>query len=160
MPVGPDTVFELASLTKQFTAAAIMLLVEAGCVRLDDPLVGHIAYPVPAKWDGITVRLLLTRTAGLAAEEIGFAALAAGRVVKTSSPEQMWTPVRLSTGAVHPYGFGWEITEQRGHRQIPHGGITGTEYARFPDDGLTRSILVFGERVPHDGRARRRPAPA
>src|SRR5678816_3884439 len=36
VPVTPDTVFELASVTKQFTAAAIMLLVEEGGLALDD----------------------------------------------------------------------------------------------------------------------------
>jgi hypothetical protein len=29
-----------------------------------------------------------------------------------------------------------------GHRMISHGGITGTEYSRFPDDGLTVIILT------------------
>src|SRR5262249_45404543 len=37
VPVTPDTAFELASVTKQFTATAIMLLVEEGKVKLDDP---------------------------------------------------------------------------------------------------------------------------
>ena len=36
--VTPDTVFELASITKQFTATAIMLLVEEGKVGLDDTI--------------------------------------------------------------------------------------------------------------------------
>jgi D-alanyl-D-alanine carboxypeptidase len=272
VPVGPETVFELASLTKQFTATAIMLLVEAGRVGLDDPIGDHIAYPMPAKWDGITVRHLLTHTAGLAGLATGFAALsagpprldistlvmfdaatkdpmssrpgtawqysdvgyfllgmvierasgrryqdfltdhfflplgmnatsvpdrsviiknraagytlrdgevvhirrnqqvelssyvgvystvqdlakwenalAAGRVVKASSLEQMWTPVQTSTGSTHPYGFGWEVKEQRGHRLITHAGITGTEYARFPDDGLTVIVLTnLGNRI-------------
>src|SRR2546423_13927715 len=42
VPVTPDTVFELASVTKQFTAAAIMSLIEEGKVQLDDPLPWHL----------------------------------------------------------------------------------------------------------------------
>ena len=40
-PVTPDTVFELASVTKQFTAAGIMLLVEEGKLGLDDAISRH-----------------------------------------------------------------------------------------------------------------------
>jgi len=45
--VTPDTVFELASVTKQFTAAAIMKLVEEGRVRLDDPLSAYVSGTPP-----------------------------------------------------------------------------------------------------------------
>jgi CubicO group peptidase (beta-lactamase class C family) len=37
-PITPDTCFLLGSLTKQFTAMAVMLLVERGQLRYDDPL--------------------------------------------------------------------------------------------------------------------------
>ena len=77
VPVTPDTVFELASVTKQFTATAIMLLVEEGKVGLDDPI-PHYLSNTPDAWQGITVRHLLTHTAGLASPETGFRALYAG----------------------------------------------------------------------------------
>jgi CubicO group peptidase (beta-lactamase class C family) len=63
VPATPDTVFELASVTKQFTASAIMLLVEDGKVRLDDPITAHLP-SAPARWTSITVRHLLTHTGG------------------------------------------------------------------------------------------------
>src|SRR5213592_2563253 len=75
VPVTPDTVFELASVTKQFTATAIMLLVEEGKLGIDDAIGAYLPSP-PQKWTGITVRHLLTHTAGLASLETGFAALA------------------------------------------------------------------------------------
>lgn len=271
VPATPDTVFELASVTKQFTATAVMLLVEEGKINLDDP-VGRYLDGTPEAWKGITVRRLLTHTAGLASLEEGFkalyeggvrlnyttaqmfeaakkdplsfapgerwqysdvgyfllgmivekasgqgyrdfvserffkplgmtstsvldqwaiikhraagytlrdgrlaqirrvvqtelpshygifstvrdlakweAALAAGRVVKPSSLEQMWTPVRLNSGASYTYGFGWELGERRGHRMITHTGITGTEYTRFPDERLTVVVLTnLGVRI-------------
>jgi CubicO group peptidase (beta-lactamase class C family) len=63
-PVTRDTVFELGSLTKQFTAAAVMLLVEDGRLRLDDGITTHLR-EVPAAWRAITVRHLLTHSSGL-----------------------------------------------------------------------------------------------
>lgn len=65
VPVTPDTVFELASVTKQFTATAIMSLVEEGKIKLDDPIMKYLPGS-PQKWIGITIRHLLTHTAGLA----------------------------------------------------------------------------------------------
>ncbi|PYO75100.1 MAG: serine hydrolase [Gemmatimonadetes bacterium] len=36
--------------------------------------------------------------------------------------EASWTPVRLNSGGTYPYGFGWQITQQRGFRRIGHSG--------------------------------------
>jgi CubicO group peptidase (beta-lactamase class C family) len=271
VPVTPDTVFELASVTKQFTAAGIMLLVEEGKLGLDDAISRHLS-GTPDNWNGITVRHLLTHTAGLASlaqgfrslyvggvkinyttaqmfdaatkDPISFApgeryqysdvgyfllgmilekasgqtyrtfmterffkplgmtttsildqwavvrnraagytlrdgkhinirrvaqtelpshygifstvndlvrwdnALAAGKVVKASSLEQMWTAVRLNDGTTHGYGFGWVLARRGNHRHITHTGITGTQYSRFPDDGLTVIVLTnLGRRL-------------
>ena len=63
-PVTPDTVFDLASLTRLFTAFAVELLAEDGMVALDDRVGAHLAN-VPAAWSGITLRHLLTHTADL-----------------------------------------------------------------------------------------------
>jgi CubicO group peptidase (beta-lactamase class C family) len=265
VPVIPDTVFELASVTKQFTATAIMSLVEDGKLQLDDPIPWHLPR-APETWKGITVRHLLTHTSGLPGLEDNFKtlraggartnyttaqlfdaaakdaltfgpgdrfqysdvgyfllgmmietasgqryrdfldarffkplgmtstsvldhwkilkhraagytirenqlvnirrvvqselpswggvfssvkdlvtwdrALAAGKVVKSSTLAQMWTPVRLNYGGTYPYGLGWFVDERRGHRWISHAGITGTELSRFPDDGLTVIVLT------------------
>src|SRR5688572_7498528 len=59
-----NTAFQIASVTKQFTAAAVMMLVEEGKLKLDDPL-GKYVTDVPAKWSGITVRQLLNQTSGI-----------------------------------------------------------------------------------------------
>lgn len=60
-PLATSTVFAIGSLTKQFTAAAVLQLVDAGKVKLDEPVttyVPHLTLPV-------TVRQLLWQTAGL-----------------------------------------------------------------------------------------------
>ncbi len=63
-PVKPDTVFQLQSVTKSFTATGIMLLVEEGKVGLDD-WIGKYLGALPASWSNITVRHLLTHTSGI-----------------------------------------------------------------------------------------------
>jgi CubicO group peptidase (beta-lactamase class C family) len=73
-PVTPDTVFELASVTKQFTATAIMRLYEQGKLKLDDPINKYLP-AAPGKWKDITIRHLLTHTGGIVSLEEGFADL-------------------------------------------------------------------------------------
>ncbi len=63
VPVKPETVFQSGSMGKQFTATAVMMLVEEDKVRLDDP-VTHYIKDGPATWNRVTVRELLSHTAG------------------------------------------------------------------------------------------------
>lgn len=63
VPVKPETIFQSGSMGKQFTAAAVMLLVEDGKLTLDDKLTKHFS-AAPAHWQNITVQHLLTHTAG------------------------------------------------------------------------------------------------
>jgi uncharacterized protein YbbC (DUF1343 family) len=66
VPMTTDTLFDLASLTKPIaTASSIMLLVERGKLRLDDPVARYIPEFAAAGKDKITVRHLLTHTGGL-----------------------------------------------------------------------------------------------
>jgi CubicO group peptidase (beta-lactamase class C family) len=68
-PIGEDTVFRIASITKIFTAIAVMQLWEQGLVDLDAPANDYLrAYkliPAQAKFRPATVRHLLTHTAGI-----------------------------------------------------------------------------------------------
>ena len=63
---GCDTVYDIQSMTKQFTAAAIVKLEEMGELRVSDPISRHLG-PVPPDKQGITLHHLLTHTAGLPA---------------------------------------------------------------------------------------------
>ena len=60
----PESIFQSGSMGKQFTATAIMMLVEAGKVGLEDPLTKYFP-EAPASWKQVTVRELLSHTAGL-----------------------------------------------------------------------------------------------
>jgi CubicO group peptidase (beta-lactamase class C family) len=63
-----QTNYRLASLTKQFTATAIMLLKEDGKLRYDDPIARFLP-DLPPTARGVTIRMLLTHTSGLWAYE-------------------------------------------------------------------------------------------
>ncbi len=63
VPAKPETVYQSGSVGKQFTATAVMMLVEEGKVGLDDPLTKYFADAPPA-WKDVTVRELLSHTAG------------------------------------------------------------------------------------------------
>jgi len=63
-PIGPDTDFRLASFTKQFTAACVMLLVHDGKLHYDDHLT-DIFPEFPAYGKPVTIRNLLNHTSGL-----------------------------------------------------------------------------------------------
>lgn len=59
-----DTVFQIHSATKSFTAMAVMLLVEAGRADLDAPVSRYLE-GAPDRWRGITIRHLLNHTSGI-----------------------------------------------------------------------------------------------
>jgi CubicO group peptidase (beta-lactamase class C family) len=58
---------------------------------------------------------------------------------------QAWTPVRLNNGGEYAYGFGWDLTEQRGHPRIGHTGSWQgfkTALYRYPEFGLSVIVLA------------------
>lgn len=266
VPASEKTVYQLGSITKQFTAVAIMMLIEAGKLNVDEAI-STVLPDLPVSWSGVTVRHLLTHTSGIKSytslphfdtlmgkdvkhadviksvaelplefkpgekwnysntgyyllgmiiekmsgkgygdflqEKIfgplemsatrtndlttiipnraaGYtrrgadvriapvismtwpysagvlvstvtdmakwdAAVGTDKLLKQSSWDLVWTPVKLNDGTTHPYGFGWAVGPENGHRRIEHGGgIPGftTDIARYPDDKLTVVVLT------------------
>ena len=262
VPVTPLTIFQSGSMGKQFTATAIMMLVEEGKLSLDDSIAKY--FPgAPATWEKITVRHLLTHTGGMtdypsdfdfrrdytegemlekiklvplafqpgakwSYSNLGYvtlgilinkisgqfygdflrdrvfkplgmttarviseedivphraagyrlvkgqlknqswvapslnttadgalylnlydmakwdAALYTEKLLKRSTLDQMWTQVKLKSGSIEKYGFGWRVDAVRGHRLIEHGGAWQgfkSQISRYVDDKLT--IVVF-----------------
>ena len=262
VPVKPETIFQSGSTGKQFTATAVMMLVEEGKLSLEDKIAKYFT-DAPEAWRDITVRHLLTHTSGMTDYPPDFdmrrdytedelfqriktiplafqpgekwsysniayvmlgilihkvsgkfygdflqervfkplemstariineadivpnraagyhlvkgqlknqnwvspsvnttadgalyltvfdmakwdAALYTDKLLKRSTLEQMWTPVKLSNGTTHPYGFGWMLGEVRGHRVIEHSGSWQgfkAQITRYVDDKLT--VIVF-----------------
>ena len=263
--VKPETIFQSGSVGKQFTATAVMMLVEEGKVSLDDSLTKYFP-DAPASWKEVTVRELLSHTAGFTdypktfnfrkdwteAEllkmvegiplayppgtkwdysNLGYltlgllihhvtgefygdflqqrifqplgmqttriiseadivpnraagyrlvkgelknqewvapmvnttadgslyfsildlakwdAALYTEKLLKRSSLDLMWTPVKLKSGQPNKagYGFGWFMEEKKGHRIIGHDGAWQgfkSAIARYVDDQLTVVVLA------------------
>ena len=71
VPAGAHTVFKIGSLSKQFIATAVMLLVQDGKLSVDGKVSKYLA-GTPKTWDAITLRHLLTHTSGLVREAPGF----------------------------------------------------------------------------------------
>ena len=264
--VKPETIFQSGSTGKQFTATAVMMLMEAGKLSLDDKITTYFS-DAPDAWRDITIRHLLTHTSGMTdypqdfdlrrdytEEELlqriktiplafqpgekwsysnlayvtlgilihkvsgkfygdflqerifkplemttariiseadivpnraaGYrvvngqlknqnwvspslnttadgalyltvydmakwdAALYTEKLLKRSSLEQMWTPVKLNSGKASPYGFGWALGEVRGHHIIEHGGSWQgfkAQITRYVDDKLT--IILFANQA-------------
>ena len=64
VPATENTVYQLASVTKTFTATATMMLVEEGKLGLDDKITARLP-DLPAAWGEVTVRHLLNHTSGI-----------------------------------------------------------------------------------------------
>ena len=64
IPNSPDGKFRLGSITKQFTAASILLLQERGKLKIDDRVKKYMP-DAPAAWDKVTIYNLLTHTSGI-----------------------------------------------------------------------------------------------
>ena len=264
VPISPETIFQSGSMGKQFTATAIMMLVEEGKMGLDDKITKYFPGSPPA-WDDITIRRLLTHTSGIkdySEKDINFrldyseaellkifqdfpldfppgdrwnysntgyvvlgilihkvtgkfygdflqerifrplgmtttrniseadivphraagyrlvkgelknqeyvspslnttadgalyftvldlarwdAALYTEKLLKRSSLQQMWTPVKLNNGKTYDYGFGWFLNQIHGHKIIEHGGAWQgftTQISRYVDDRLTVVALT------------------
>jgi len=100
-PATSDTIYKIASVSKQFIAAGIMLLVQDGQVGLNDPIAKYLQRS-PDTWEPITIRHLLTHTSGLVRDAPGFDPAKVqldAEVIKTAYP----LPLRFAPGAKWEY---------------------------------------------------------
>src|ERR1700689_4236116 len=102
VPVKPETVFQSGSVGKQFTATAMMMLVEEGKVVLNDPLTKFFPSPPPPGKEA-TVRELLSHTAGF------------GDYPATFNFRKDWTELELlklveGIPLAYPPGTKWEYS--------------------------------------------------
>lgn len=73
------------------------------------------------------------------------AALYTTKLVRQSSFDQMWSPVKLNNGKTCPYGFGWAVGSSDGHRIVAHDGAWQgftMSIARYLDDKLTIIVMT------------------
>jgi D-alanyl-D-alanine carboxypeptidase len=102
IPATPDTVYKIASVSKQFIATGIMLLVQDGPLGVDEPISKYLD-GTPPTWSAITIRHLLTHTSGIVRESPGFdptKILSDAEVVKRAYA----TPLGFAPGEKYEYG--------------------------------------------------------
>jgi len=94
-----ETVFDMGSITKQYTGALIMTLQEAGLLQVEDTLADYLIN-VPEDKAGITIHQLLTHTAGFRSA-LGFDSEAIGR--EDSLERAFATPLQFEPGSRFGY---------------------------------------------------------
>ena len=161
-PITADSLFDLASVSKQMTGTAILTLVEKGKVDLDRPVAEYLTdFQVAVKGRPVTVRDLFHHVIGvgrLHERRLGrqrcTIRLAHECIISARSQEMAWTNGRYDNGKpIHDedgdgYGFGWVIDSKR--RVVSHSGCwNGTATALLLDleDGLTVAVLSNDEKA-------------
>ena len=101
IPVTPQTVFKIGSVSKQFLAAGIMVLAQDGRLAVDDPVAKYFPN-APESWRGISLRHFLTHTSGVLREGPAFdpAKIQPDSVVIQSAFEK---PLEFPTGSKYQY---------------------------------------------------------
>jgi len=153
-----DTVFRIASMTKSFTAAAVLLLRDRGALRLDDRVDEHLPWTssLRAGVDGhpIELRDLLTMTAGLPTDDpwgdrqedlplADFDALVAGGLSFATVPRTSWEYANLGyalLGRVISAASGRDYREYVRTELLEPLGMTSTGYdvGDVPPERLAR----------------------
>jgi CubicO group peptidase (beta-lactamase class C family) len=143
VPATPDTVYQVGSITKQFTATVIMILVQENRVDLDDKISKYIN-GTPETWKDITVRNLLTHTSGLQSEGIPttektvFADYTKEEMVKSATA----LPVLSPPGAKYSYGnLDYDLLA------ITIEKISGKTYADFLQERIFRPLGMTSTRT-------------
>jgi CubicO group peptidase (beta-lactamase class C family) len=139
-PISLDTIFRLSSLTKPIVAATILALVDAGRLRLDDPVSRHLPGFRPRLADGaapdITIHHLLTHTSGLSSANI----LSAEEQAAGINRWRLGTDEILARLAALPLlfapGTGWSY----GPSIDVLGAIAGKLVGGLPEDAIRRYV--------------------
>lgn len=158
--VGPDSLFQVASLSKWFTAVGVMALVQDGVLDLDAPVARYLTRwslpPGPRDSSGVTVRRLLSHTAGLD-DGLGYQgfdsaadvqSLEASLTLARDASEGASGAVRVATepGSAWAYsGGGYTLL------QLLVEEVTGRSFSDYMRDrifrpiGMTRTTFDHGE---------------
>jgi D-alanyl-D-alanine carboxypeptidase len=89
VPASQETVYELASVSKPFTATALMLLVEEGKVVLDSTVAFYLGNVVTENYKTITVRRLMNHTSGIPSDHYAYTKLYAPTPLRYNTKDQL-----------------------------------------------------------------------
>ena len=136
----PDTVFKIGSVSKQFIAAGVMLLVQDGKVAVGDPVSKYIE-GTPSAWQAITLRHLLTHTSGLVREGPAFDPYKVQPdidVIKSAYA----VPLRFMPGENYEYSnLGYYTLAEVIHR------VSGKSWGEFLDERIFAPLGMTATRV-------------
>jgi CubicO group peptidase (beta-lactamase class C family) len=170
IPATPATIYRMASVTKTFTATAIMQLRDAGKLSLDDPVVKHLPwFNIKSEFAGapvVTIRHLLTHTSGLPREaafpywmENNFPTIEQIRETLPNqeaafAPETRWKYSNLALALAGEIvavvsGSPYEVYV-RDHILEPLGMSSSTML--FPEAHRSRLAVGYGRRMPEGNR--------
>ncbi len=149
VPVTEHSVFELASLTKQFTGAAIAMLAEEGRLNINDSL-HHYIEDIPESWHTITIRQLLSHSAGLTHR---FEQTYAGVFLMDYSTDEMLETAK-NTPLIATPGTDWQYSDQ-GYflLGLVIERVTGNTFESFLQErfleplGMTETYLLDQEQI-------------
>jgi hypothetical protein len=140
VPATPDTVYELASVTKQFTATAVMMLVAEGRIGLDDKISRYLDH-LPSAWDDVRIRQLLSHASGIKSYTSvpGFAETAR----KDYTQEEILklvadAPLDFAPGEKWSYSFGGE--DEKGRSYSDTWAWDGKNWTRLATKGPAARI--------------------
>ncbi len=149
VPLNPDAVFRIASLTKQFTAAAIMMLAERGLLSIDTPIETYLP-DWPARGRTVTVRRLLNHTSGIWSHD-------SARIDRTRRPNP---PVEEVIELIYAQPFAFEPGERYSYNNSGYlllgaivAAVSGKPYADFLRDeifsplGMSRTGILRHEAI-------------
>lgn len=137
VPESPKTKFRLGSITKQFTAASVLLLQERGKLNVHDPVKKYMP-GAPAAWDKITIFNLLTHTSGIP----NFTSFPDYRSHEPfpQTPEQLVAWFKDKPLDFHP-GEGWNYSNS-GYVLLGYliEKISGENYAQFVQENIFKPL--------------------
>jgi CubicO group peptidase (beta-lactamase class C family) len=137
LPNSPKTKFRLGSITKQFTAASILLLQERGKLNVNDPVKKYMP-DAPVAWEKITIYNLLTHTSGIP-DFIGFPDYSSLEPFATT-PEQVVAQFRDRPLEFQP-GEDWNYSNS-GYILLGYliEKISGESYEQFVQENLFKAL--------------------
>ncbi|MFK2879303.1 serine hydrolase domain-containing protein [Rhodanobacter hydrolyticus] len=137
VPVTNDTQYTLASTTKEFTAVAIMTLVQEGKLSLDKPVRSYLP-ELPASWGAVTLRHCLSHTSGLpdavAADDVNVTPLAGtqAELMKLLVTRPVGEPGAKTVYNQTEYMLLAEVIER----------VTGKPFRTYIDDRLLKPLGI------------------
>ncbi len=141
IPATDSTVYMVGSLTKPFTAAAIVLLSQQGRLKLDDPVARYLPEG-KAVWSGVTIRHLLTHTAGIPQDTTLDWSREYSESERVRSAAK---PLQFAPGAQQSYSStGYDLLGVIIHR------VTGAPWNDFVRDQIFRPLEMRTARVNPD----------